>query len=219
MAPDAPQPEPGRYKAVAIGSSTGGPNLVQQIVAGLPADLPVPVFIAQHLPPKFTSDLALSMDRRSALTVVEAEDGQPVLPGTVYLGRGRMHLRVLRGPGGRVTIQVSDQPPELLYRPSVDELFRTCAQVYGRGVLGIVMTGIGSDGTRGAGEVVKAGGLIYTQSKETCAVYGMPRSCDQAGLSRGSLAPEGIRRIIHALSPSFDHASDSSSGPLGLKAS
>lgn len=202
----APEFELNRFKAVAIGSSTGAPNLVQQIIAGLPADMPVPIFIAQHLPPKFTHDMAITMDQRSALTVVEAEDGMPVFPGTVYLGRGRMHMRIVKSKDKRNTVQISDQPANLAYKPSVDELFDSCAEVYGRSVLGIVMTGIGRDGTLGATRIVKAGGVIVTQDKATCAVYGMPRSCDDAGLSSASLDPEGIRQTIHTLSPSYSSA-------------
>ena len=161
--PDTPPHfPPNRFKAVAIGSSTGGPNLVQRMIAGLPADMPAPILIAQHLPPKFTHDLAITMDRQSPLTVVQAENGQPVFPGTVYLGPGRMHMRVIKGPDNRPTIRVSDQPTDLLYKPSVDELFDSCAQVYHSHVLGIVMTGIGRDGTLGAARVVKAGGVILT---------------------------------------------------------
>ncbi len=199
----APQFETGRIDVVAIGSSTGGPNLVQQIIAGLPADMPVPILIAQHLPPKFTHDLSITMDQRAALTVVEAEDGMPVFPGTVYLGRGRMHMRVTQSTGKRVSIRISDQPAHLAYKPSVDELFDSCAEVYGRSVLGIVMTGIGRDGTQGATRIVQTGGVIVTQTKASCAVYGMPRSCDDAGLSSASLDPEGIRQAIHMLSPSY----------------
>jgi two-component system, chemotaxis family, protein-glutamate methylesterase/glutaminase len=205
--PDVIPPfQPNRFKVVAIGSSTGGPTLVQQIIAGLPADMPVPILIAQHLPPKFTHEMALAMDRQSPLTVVEAEDGQPVFPGTVYLGPGRMHTRVVKGLSKRPVIKVSDQPAELLYKPSVDELFDACAQVYGKHTLGIVMTGIGQDGTIGAGKIVQAGGVILTQNKATCAVYGMPRSCDDANLSSARLSPEQLRQAIHQLSPSFQQA-------------
>jgi two-component system, chemotaxis family, protein-glutamate methylesterase/glutaminase len=195
--------KPGRFKAVAIGSSTGAPTLLQKIICGLPADLPFPILMAQHLPPRFTHDLALAMDHSSALTVMEAEDGMPVLPGTAYLGRGRMHLRVVKARGKRPSLEVNDQPPDLLYKPSVDQLFESCARVYRQGVLGIVMTGIGQDGVLGARQIVDAGGVVITQSKETCAVYGMPKACDQAGLSSASFDPEGLRRAIHQLSPSF----------------
>ncbi len=205
MPDDIPSYEPNRFKVVAIGSSTGGPNLVQQMIAGLPADMPVPILIAQHLPPKFTRDLAVTMDRQSPLTVVEAEDGQPVFPGTVYIGPGHMHTRVIKVRSQRPTIQVSEQPTELLYKPSVDELFDACAQVYRSHVLGIVMTGIGHDGTAGATKIVQTGGVVLTQSKASCAVYGMPRSCEEAGLSSARLDPESLRRVIHQISPSFEH--------------
>ncbi len=202
--PDAPlKLDPARFRAVAIGSSTGAPNLVQKIIAGLPADLPVPILIAQHLPPKFTADMAVSMDRRSALTVVEAQNGLPVLPGTVYLGKGRMHMRIARESGQRAVIRVSEEPAELVYKPSVDELFDACAEVYGRGTLGIVMTGIGRDGLVGAKRLVEIGGTIVTQTKASCAVYGMPRACDDAGISSASLDPDQIRELIHQLSPSY----------------
>ncbi len=208
--PDRPlQFEPNRFAVVAIGSSTGAPNLVQNIIAGLPADLPVPILIAQHLPPRFTHDLAVTMDQVSALTVVEAEDGQPVFPGTVYLGKGRMHMRIVKSAGGRLSIRISDQPANLPYKPSVDELFDSCDVAFPGRVLGIVMTGIGKDGLIGATRIVQSGGIIYTQNKESCAVYGMPRSCDEAGLSAGSLDPEGIRLAIHQLSPTFDSTSKS----------
>ncbi len=211
MPGDIPSFRPNRFKVVAIGSSTGGPNLVQQMITGLPADMPVPILIAQHLPPKFTRDLAISMDRNSPLTVVQAEHGQPVFPGTVYIGPGRMHMRVVKGSSNRPTIKISDQPKELLYKPSVDELFDACAQVYGKHTLGIVMTGIGRDGTLGAKNIVDAGGIILTQSKDTCAVYGMPRSCDNANLSSAKLSPEQLRQAIHQLSPSYQQ-----SPPQGL---
>lgn len=203
MPAEPPQFDARRFRVVAIGSSTGGPNLVQQIIAGLPADLPVPILIAQHLPPKFTADMALSMAQRSALNVVEAEDGQPVLPGTVYIAPGRLHMRVVKVPGKMTTLRISDQPARLLFKPSVDELFDSCAEVYGRASLGIVMTGIGRDGVLGAAKIVQAGGMILTQSRASCAVYGMPRSCDEAGLSAASLDPEALRRAIHQTSPSY----------------
>jgi len=207
-----PEFQPERFRAVAIGSSTGAPTLVQQIITGLPADLSVPVLIAQHLPPSFTQDMAVAMDNRSPMTVVEAEDGQPVFPGTVYLGRGRMHMRIVLGPTKRPTIQVSDQPKDLLYKPSVDELFSSCAKIYRDKTLGIVMTGIGRDGVLGAKMIVDAGGVLLTQSKATCAVYGMPRACDEAKLPTASLSPEELRQAIHQLSPTYQ-ATEQNSRP------
>ncbi len=195
--------EPDRCRVVAIGSSTGGPNLVQQMICGLPADIPVPILIAQHLPPKFTKDFALSMNHQAALSVVEAQDGMPLFPGTVYIGPGRQHMRVRKSSTGRLSIRISDQPKELLYMPSVDELFESCALAYGPGTLGIVMTGIGQDGVLGAAAIVEQGGVVLTQSRASCPVYGMPKSCDEAGLSSGRLNPEKLRHVIYQLSPSY----------------
>ena len=192
----------GRFKAVAIGSSTGGPGLIQEIIAGLPADLSVPIFIAQHMPATFTQSFATRLDQGSPLTVVHAEDAMPVFPGTVYLGRGQTHLRV-RSVAGRASIEVNEEPQGRLYKPSADELFQSCAKVYGKATLVIVMTGIGSDGTEGAKEIKDVGGVVLTQSKDTCAVYGMPRSCVKAGLSDAQLGPDEIRSVILQLSPDY----------------
>jgi two-component system chemotaxis response regulator CheB len=122
-------------------------------------------------------------------------------------------MRVVKAPDKLPRIRIGDQPTHLLYKPSVDELFDSCAEVYGKASLGIVMTGIGRDGVLGAGKIVQAGGMILTQTKATCAVYGMPRACDEAGLSSASLDPEGLRNAIHRLSPSFtDRPRDHLSG-------
>lgn len=192
----------GRFSAVAIASSTGGPAVVRGIAAKLPADLPFPIFVAQHLPPTFTPGFAGGLDAASALTAIHGEDGMPVLPGVIYVGPGHQHLRVRRQrPGSPVQLDISPEPEALIYKPSGDELLRTCAAVYGGRVLAIVLTGIGHDGMDGARAVIEAGGVVLTQRADTCAVYGMPRSCDEAGLSSASLTPEGIARTILQLSP------------------
>lgn len=195
----------GRFSAVAIGSSTGGPKLVVSILSGLPADLPFPLFIAQHLPPTFTPSFAAHLAQASPLTVVHAEDGMPVYPGTVYVGQGHKHMRVVQRLGQRPRIVISPEPRELVFMPSVDELFRSCATVYAREVLAVVLTGIGRDGTEGARAVKQAGGVVLSQNAETCAVYGMPRSCAEAGLSDAVLDPDDIRRAILQLSPLHGH--------------
>lgn len=192
-----------RFEAVAIGSSTGGPGLLNSIAKGLPADLPFPIFIAQHLPPSFTQLLAQQMAASSPLAVVHAQHDMQVLPGVIYLAPGRRHMRVKRGLGRKVYIDISDQPAELFYKPSVDELFTSVAAIYGRRTLGVIMTGIGQDGTRGASAICKAGGVVVTQSEKTCSVYGMPRSCDEAGLSQAQLDPSDICKLIRQFSPGF----------------
>ena len=197
---------PARFDAVAIGSSTGGPSLVRETLAALPADLPVPILIAQHLPPTFTPSFAAQCDREAAIGVVHAEDGMPVLPGVAYVGVGHQHLRVRRdamGAGHRaVRLEVSPRPEDRLYKPSVDELMTSCARVYGRKTLGVMLTGIGNDGVHGAKDIIDAGGMLFAQSPETCVVYGMPRSCDQAGLTTASLSPDQIAQALRRLCPS-----------------
>lgn len=199
--PDFPHFPLGRFRVVAIGASTGAPGQVEQILAALPADLPFPLLIAQHLPPTFSQSFAVQLDAVSPLSVVLAEDGMAVLPGVVYLGPGRQHLRVRRAAPAKLAIEVSDEPAELPFKPSADELFASCASIWRDKTLGIVMTGIGQDGTKGAGAIHAAGGVVLTQTKETCAVYGMPRSCFEAGYSTAQLAPSELARAILQLSP------------------
>lgn len=200
-----PQFEARRFEAVAIGSSTGGPGLLSSIITSLPADLPFPILVAQHLPPSFTLQLAQQMDTQGALTVVHAEDGMAVLPGVVYVAPGRQHMRVHPSADHKVHIEVSDGPAGLYFKPSVDELLSSVAQTWGRKSLGIVMTGLGQDGCKGAHAIHKAGGVIVTQSQRTCTIYGMPRACDEAGLSSAKLDPPEIRDMLMQFSPQHRH--------------
>jgi two-component system chemotaxis response regulator CheB len=193
--------DPGRFGVVAIGSSTGGPNLVRHIVTGLPADLPIPIIVAQHLPPTFTESFANQLAHESPLAVYHADDGMPVVGGAVYIGRGHKHMRVVRD-GPTIRLAIRDEPRELLYKPAADELFASCADVFASRTLAIVMTGIGKDGLVGARRVHARGGVVLTQSRATCAVYGMPRACDEAGLSSASLTPEELRQVVLQLAPS-----------------
>lgn len=189
----------GDFDAIGIAASTGSPQWVEHILTRLPPSLPCPVFVALHLPPSFTASFAKSVGHRSAIHIIEAEDGMPVLPGTVYVGRGHQHLRVIPGRGVLQThVQVNAHPRELLFRPSGDELLRSLATVYGRGSLGIVLSGIGRDGLEGGRAIKDAGGSLWTQSKETCVVYGMPRACEEAGLSDRSLSPHQIAERLAA---------------------
>ncbi len=192
----------GRFKAVAIGSSTGGPGLVEEIINNLPPDLPMPIFVAQHMPPTFTETFAARLELNSPLTVVHAQDTMPVFDGTVYIGRGHHHLRVRKIGRTSTQIEVNDLPTKLVYKPSADELFRSCAEVYGEKTLAIVLTGIGADGTQGARAVHDAGGVVLTQTAKSCVVYGMPKSCVDAGLSDAQLTPADIRNVIMRLAPS-----------------
>jgi two-component system chemotaxis response regulator CheB len=187
-----PRPEPARItlrpfasvlpRALVIGSSTGGPQALSTVIEKLPAAIDrAPVLITQHMPPMFTTVLAEHLSRVSGRGAHEAEDGEPVLAGGLYVAPGGRHMRVVRD-GDLVKIALSDEPPINFCKPSVDPLFASAAQVWGVGVLALMLTGMGSDGSKGAAEIVAAGGSVIAQDEATSVVWGMPRSVAQAGL-------------------------------------
>jgi len=175
---------------VVIGISTGGPQALKLVVPQLPADLPVPVAIVMHMPVGYTQLYAEKLNELSPLRVVEASEGDLVRPGTVYLAQAGRHLNFLKD-GSEVRTHLDVRPLDTPHRPSVDALFQSAAEVYGERVLGVVMTGMGSDGRAGAAWIKARGGSILTESEESCVVYGMPRSVVEAGLS------DGVARLDH----------------------
>lgn len=199
---------PGRFDIIAIGASTGAPSLIEDLLCHLPADIPVPILIAQHLPPQFTESMAQRIAQNSAMTVVHAEEGMPLLPGAAYIAPGRQHMRVVKRLGEKPQIEISPGPEHRLYKPSADELFESLPPIYADRVLAIVMTGIGRDGCEGARAIHQAGGIILTQSKETCAIYGMPKAVDDAGLSYARLSPQEMRQAILKLIEPSDRFRD-----------
>lgn len=172
----------GQCSIVAIGSSTGGPNALHEIIPALPAGFPVPIVIVQHMPPVFTELLAARLNERSKLRVHEARDGQPLENGHVYIAPGGKHM-VLTGARNAACARLNEDPPENSCRPAVDPLFRSVARIYGAGTLGLVLTGMGQDGMRGAQWIREAGGRVVAQDKESSVVWGMPGSVAQAGLA------------------------------------
>lgn len=188
--------------AVVLGSSTGGPPVLEAIIAGLESAPKAPIFVAQHMPEIFTKSLATRLDGVSKATVKLAEDGEPVKSGTVYIAEGGKHLRVVRS-GSLVRIEVSEKPTEALYKPSVNELFASAAKVYGKSTLGVMLTGMGDDGTEGSGPLKSTGAQIVAQSPESCVVYGMPRAVVEAGLADASLNIEEITRLVSNASGCF----------------
>jgi two-component system chemotaxis response regulator CheB len=181
-------PKASRIDVVLIGVSTGGPEALMQLIPSLPADLGVPVLIVQHMPPLFTASLARDLDRRSALSVKEAAQGEAIHPNVVLIAPGGRHMIVRARPdlvhgGQELLIGFDDGPPENSCRPAVDVLFRSAARHYAGRALAVVMTGMGSDGCEGIRALKHAGCLAITQSEKTCVVYGMPLAVDEAGLS------------------------------------
>ncbi len=164
-----------RPSAIVIGVSTGGPQALTQVIPKLPETLSVPVLVVQHMPPMFTKSLAEDLDNRSNLHVCEAQSGQKIEAGNVYIAPGGNHLKL----GGTMTspiVLLTEDPPERNCRPAVDYLFRSAARMYGSKTLGVVMTGMGDDGTIGSRLIREAGGSIIAQDEPTSVVYGMPAS-------------------------------------------
>ena len=170
--------------AIVIAVSTGGPNALAGIMPVLPADLAVPIFVVQHMPPVFTKSLAERLDRLAAVTVVEAVDGEAVLPGHVYIAPGGRHLS-LSGTNaiGDVRVVLNDDPAENSCRPAADVLFRAATAAYGAGTLAVVLTGMGSDGLRGCEVVRAAGGSVLVQTEASAVVASMPAAVARAGLA------------------------------------
>jgi two-component system chemotaxis response regulator CheB len=186
-APARPAPPVDRVDVVAIGVSTGGPNALGEVIPALPGTLAVPVVLVQHMPPGFTASLAEHLDKRSAISVKEATEGETLQPGCVYIAPGGKHM-VVRSrtdpSGARVRlVGLNDNPPENSCRPSVDVLFRSVAAQFDGGLLAVVMTGMGNDGCEGVRTMRRHGCHCITQTEETCVVYGMPLAVDEAGLS------------------------------------
>lgn len=162
-----------RIEAICIGVSTGGPAALMELFQLWRTPLPVPIFIVQHMPPKFTQYLATRINAIGSIPTVEATDGQEVLSGCAYVAKGGLHMEVARS-GNKTHIFLNENPPENSCRPAVDVLFRSAANVYGSRVLGIVLTGMGHDGLKGAIEIIKAGGRIWAQDQESSVIWGMP---------------------------------------------
>jgi two-component system chemotaxis response regulator CheB len=194
--PSAVRTQPSRLSAVVIGASTGGPDALSRVLGALPADLPVPVLVVQHMPAVFTQTFAERLDRTCALHVVEARDGDRIEPGTVYLAPGDFHMEVTTGLHPSVHLQQGE--PENFCRPAVDVLFRSAAAAYGRAVLGVVLTGMGSDGARGSQSLVDAGAEVYVQDEATSVVWGMPRAVADAGLASQTLPCDRVAPAILA---------------------
>jgi two-component system, chemotaxis family, protein-glutamate methylesterase/glutaminase len=169
-------------RALLIGSSTGGPQALTALIEKLPAAIDrAPVLITQHMPPTFTTVLAEHLSRVGGRGAHEAEHGEPVLAGGVYVAPGGRHMRVVRDRDG-IKIALGDDPPINFCKPSVDPLFSSAAAVWGSSALALVLTGMGTDGTHGAADIVAGGGSVIAQDEATSVVWGMPRSVAQAGL-------------------------------------
>lgn len=171
-----------RPDIVAIGISTGGPQALLKLLPKIPADFPVPIVLVQHMPPMFTKSLAEDLNQHCPLTICEAEQGQQIKPGSLYIAPGGKQMRLEKRAMGTY-VQLTNDPPEHNCKPSADYLFRSVAKHYGARSLGAVLTGMGDDGTDGARLIKEAGGQIIAQDEASCVVYGMPKSVIDNGLA------------------------------------
>lgn len=178
---------------LGIGSSTGGPNALAEVISHLPGDLPVPVVITQHMPPLFTKQLADRLNNCSALQVHEAQGGEIVEAGHVWIAPGNFHL-VLKRNKAQIVLELNQDPPENSCRPSVDVMFRSIAEVYGNSGLGIILTGMGQDGFLGSQVLVKKGSRIFAQDKASSVVWGMPGFVAEAGIAEKILSLDQIAK-------------------------
>ncbi len=190
---------------VTIGISTGGPNALGQMLPQLPGDLGVPVLIVQHMPPIFTRSLAESLDKKCTLTVKEAEDGENILADTVYIAPGDKQMKIIAGTDGiHRKIRLTDDPPENSCRPSADYLFRSVADYYVGRTTAVIMTGMGSDGTKGLAVLKEKSAYIIGQDRQSCVVYGMPKTPADLGyldtvLPLDKIADEIVRSVRSAI--------------------
>jgi two-component system, chemotaxis family, protein-glutamate methylesterase/glutaminase len=195
MQPVAAQLLASSKSIVVVGASTGGPQALSRLVKALPADFPLPVAMVLHLPAGYTQSFAERLNGDAALNVVEASPGLPMIPGQVVVARAGLHLRLVRH-GTAVESVLDSQPSTTPHRPAVDVLFESAAQAYGARVLGVVLTGMGDDGTQGARAIKAAGGELLTEAESSCVVYGMPRSVVEAGLSAASVRIDAMAAEI-----------------------
>jgi len=184
------------YEIVTLGTSTGGPVALSQVVPALPADLPVPLVVVQHMPPGFTRPLAERLNAASHLRVVEGEEGLPLRPGMAVIAPAGRQLAFGRGEGGWVCRLFIEPAGHSLHVPSVDHMMTSAASCFGGRSVGVIMTGMGQDGLEGLKRIKAAGGYVVGQDEATCVVYGMPRAAALAGVVDRVVSLNGVAGAI-----------------------
>jgi len=189
------RPAQGDAWLIAIGASTGGPRALDYVLRALPASLPAGILIVQHMPASFTASFAQRLDRHSPLHVEEARDGQRVAAGSAYVAPGGIHMVVV-DQQGQPTIRLEDSPPVNSVRPSADVLMASVARLSGDHGIGIVLSGMGADGTEGLAQIKAAGGLTLAQDRETSTIFGMPKVAIERGAANRALPLSEIPAAI-----------------------
>jgi two-component system chemotaxis response regulator CheB len=187
-----------KHEILSIGASTGGPPALQHILTSFPQNFPVPVVIAQHMPKIFTQSFAQRLNALSQIEIKEAEDGEPLRPGIALIAPGDVHMG-LKKNGKDVTVEFN-KDTKYIYRPSVDLLMFTTAQIYDSSAIGVILTGMGNDGLVGLKELKRRNGIVIAQDEETCVVYGMPKAVINANIADAVLPIDKISgEIIRVL--------------------
>lgn len=183
-----------RHELIAIGSSTGGPIALQNIIPKLPR-MNVPIVIVQHMPASFTTTFAQRLNNMSQNSVVEAQDNMILQPGTVYIAPGGQQMILERG-GGKTKCRILPADPRVVYHPCVDVTFASIANIYAGNVLAMILTGMGSDGCEGCRMLKSKGSVVWAQNEDTCVVYGMPQAIVNAGIAEQILPLEKFADCI-----------------------
>jgi two-component system chemotaxis response regulator CheB len=189
-----------KHTLIAIGTSTGGPRALQQVITNLPAGFKIPILIVQHMPPLFTKSLADRLNRMTELHVKEAENGEFIQPGTIYIAPGDYHMTVEQMVKTRV-IRLSQDAPVNNHRPSVDTLFHSFAALRDINKIAVILTGMGSDGTAGVRKIKEhdPSSVIITESQKTAVIYGMPRAAEATGLADEILPIDQVGHYLGTL--------------------
>ena len=187
---------------VAIGASTGGPMSLDRVLSSIPGDYPGAILVVQHMPVGFTNSLAERMNRQCSMTVKEAEDGDIILPGKIYIAPGGYHLKIRRS-GNKYHTVISKDPFNCPHRPSVDVMMQSVADTWKGKILGVIMTGMGHDGSEGVKAIKKKGGTILAQNEETCVVFGMPKAAYLTNCVDRLVSLDHLGAEIHKFSGSW----------------
>lgn len=190
---------PEDIEVIVVGSSTGGPPVLEKIFDGLPKSLPVPIIVAQHMPELFTRSLAKRIDANCACGAVLADHGTAMVEPKIYIAQGGMHLKPTMVAGKKLIARTVDSYADAIYKPSVDLLFSCAAEFFGSRVLAIQLTGMGEDGAVGAKKIRQAGGHVIAQDEQSCVVFGMPRAVIENGSADTVLCPNDLKQVLQRI--------------------
>jgi two-component system chemotaxis response regulator CheB len=184
---------------VVIGSSTGGPPVLERVLKAVPSSSRTPIIVAQHMPRMFTASMSERLDHLCGPRVVHLRPGMQIEPGTIHVAPGGENVHLKRGSKGKLSARIDREPASTVYFPSVDELFSSAADTVGRRTLAIVLTGMGEDGGEGARRIANRGGKVLAQDDRSCVVYGMPKAVVTRGAATAVLSPVGIARVLQGV--------------------